>query len=84
MTVKTVNIIYWISTIIFAALMIFASVGGLQPTQKVIQIFHDGLGYPIYFIQFISVAKLIGCIAILTPGLKRIKEWAYAVCFLTL
>jgi len=84
MTVKTVNIIYWISTIIFAALMIFASVGGLQPTQKVIQIFHDGLGYPIYFIQFISVAKLIGCIAILTPGLKRIKEWAYAGLFFDL
>jgi hypothetical protein len=84
MTAKTTNIIYWISTIIFAALMIFASVGGLQPTQETIKLFHDGLGYPIYFIQFISVAKLIGCIVILIPGLKRIKEWAYAGLFFDL
>jgi hypothetical protein len=78
MTTKSTNIIYWISTIIFAALMIFSAAGGLQPTQQTIQFLHDGLGYPIYFIQFISVAKLIGSIVILIPGLDRIKEWAYA------
>ena len=79
MTTKTVNITYWIATIIFAALMIFSAVGGLQPSQQAIQIFHDGLGYPIYFIQYISFAKLLGVIAILIPGLnKTIKEWAYA------
>ena len=85
MTTKTNNIIYWISTIVFAALMIFSSYGGLQPTQKTIQIFHDGLGYPIYFIQYISYAKLLGVIAILIPGLnKTIKEWAYAGLFFDL
>jgi hypothetical protein len=85
MTAKTTNIIYWISTIIFAGLMIFSSVGGLKPSAQVIQIFHDGLGYPIYFIQFISYAKLLGVIAILIPGLnKTIKEWAYAGLFFDL
>jgi hypothetical protein len=84
MTVKTINIIYWISTIIFAALMIFSASGGLQPTQQNIQILHDGLGYPIYFIQFISYAKVIGSIVILIPGLNRIKEWAYAGLFFDL
>jgi len=84
MTAKTINIIYWISTIIFAALMIFSASGGLQPTQQAIQILHDGLGYPVYFIQFISVAKLIGSIVILIPGLNRIKEWAYAGLFFDL
>ena len=84
MTVKTINIIYWISTIIFAALMIFSAAGGLQPTQQAIQILHDGLGYPVYFIQFISVAKLLGSIAILVPGLYRVKEWAYAGLFFDL
>src|SRR4029077_17125047 len=76
--------IYWISTIIFAALMIFSAVGGVQPSQQAIQIIHDGLGYPVYFIQFISVAKLIGSIVILIPGLNRIKEWAYAGLFFDL
>ena len=84
MTQKTMNLIYWISTIIFAALMIFSAVGGIQPTQPAIQLIHDSLGYPIYFIQFISIAKLIGSIVILIPGLIRIKEWAYAGLFFDL
>ena len=81
MTAKAINLTYWISTIIFAALMIFSSVGGIQPSQQAIQFMHDGLGYPVYFIQFISIAKLIGAIVILIPGLNRIKEWAYAGLF---
>ena len=67
MTTKTKNIVYWISTIIFLALMIFWALGGLQPTQQAIQLIHDGLGYLIYFIQFISIAKLLGVIIILIP-----------------
>ena len=85
MTTKTINIVYWIATIIFAGLMVFSSVGGLQPSQQAIQILHDGLGYPIYFIQYISYAKLLGVIAILIPGLnKTVKEWAYAGLFFDL
>lgn len=85
MTTKTNNLIYWISTIVFAALMVFSAVGGLEPSQQAIQLMHDVLGYPIYFIQFISVAKLLGSIAILIPGLNRsLKEWAYAGLFFDL
>ena len=85
MTAKTNNIIYWVSTIIFAGLMIFSSVSGIQPSQQAIQMIHDGMGFPIYFIQFISVAKILGSIAILIPGLNRsIKEWAYAGLFFDL
>lgn len=84
MTSKTTNLVYWISTVIFALLMIFSALSGLQPSQQAIQLMHDGLGYPVYFIQFISVAKLIGSIAILIPGLNRIKEWAYAGLFFDL
>ena len=84
MTPKTIRTVYWISTILFVALMLFASIGGLQPTADTIKIMHDGLGYPIYFIQFISIAKILGCIAILIPGLNRIKEWAYAGLFFDL
>ena len=39
---------------------------------------HTDLGYPIYFIPFIGIAKLLGVLAILIPGFPRIKEWAYA------
>ena len=85
MTTKSTNLIYWVSTILFSGLMIFSAVGGIEPTQQTIQNFHDWLGYPIYFIQFISVAKLLGSIAILIPGLnKTLKEWAYAGLFFDL
>lgn len=80
----TLNILYWIFTILFAALMIFSAVGGLQPSADAIKILHDGMGYPIYFIQFLSIAKLLGSIAILIPGLFRVKEWAYAGLFFDL
>lgn len=84
MTSKSVNIIYWTSTILFVALMIFSASGGLKPSEQAIEIMHKGLGYPVYFIQFISIAKVLGCIVILIPGLKRIKEWAYAGMFFDL
>ena len=84
MTAKTTNTLYWTFTILFALLMIFSSVGGIQPSQQAIELIHDSLGYPIYFIQFISVVKLIGAVAILIPNFNRIKEWAYAGLFFDL
>jgi hypothetical protein len=81
---KTTNILYWVFTIIFSGLMIFSSVGGIEPTKEVVDIFHTGLGYPIYFIQLISWAKIAGALVILIPGLKKIKEWAYAGLFIDL
>jgi DoxX-like family len=81
---KITNTLYWVFTILFAALMIFSAVGGIQPSDDTIKMLHDGLGYPVYFIQFISIAKILGAVAILIPGLKRIKEWAYAGLFFDL
>ena len=84
MTSKTTNILYWVFTILFAGLMAFSAVGGLQPSEEAIKFLHDGRGYPVYFIQFISYAKLLGAVTILVPGFKRIKEWAYAGLFFDL
>ena len=84
MTSKTSNILYWVFTILFAGLMAFSAVGGLQPSEEAIKFLHDGMGYPVYFIQFISYAKLLGAVTILVPGFKRIKEWAYAGLFFDL
>ncbi len=81
---KNINILYWVFTILFAGLMAFSAAGGLQPSAETIKILHDGLGYPVYFIQFISIAKLLGAITLLIPGFKTIKEWAYAGLFFDL
>jgi uncharacterized membrane protein YphA (DoxX/SURF4 family) len=84
MITKTTNILYWVFTILFAGLMIFSSVGGLGPNEQTLEMIHKGMGFPVYFIQFISYAKIAGAIAILIPGLSRIKEWAYAGLFFDL
>ena len=84
MQTKTIKTLYWVFTILFAGLMAFSAVGGIQPSEQTIKFLHDGMGYPVYFIQFISIAKLLGVITILIPGLKTLKEWAYAGLFFDL
>jgi uncharacterized membrane protein YphA (DoxX/SURF4 family) len=74
---KKIKIIYWVVTILFAAFMIFTAIPDILMTPEAIT-FMKNLGYPNYFIPFIGVAKVLGCIAILVPGFPRIKEWAYA------
>lgn len=81
---KTINILYWIFTILFAALMLFSSYSSILVTDDAKKLIHDQLGYPVYFIPFTGYAKLLGAIAILIPGLKTVKEWAYAGLFFDL
>ena len=81
---KTINILYWIFTIIFAGLMIFSSYGSIIGDPKAKELIHDQLGYPEYFIPFTGYMKILGSIVILIPGLKTIKEWAYAGLFFDL
>ena len=84
MTTKTTNILYWIFTIIFAGLMIFSAIGSVTGDPMAVQLIHDTLEYPKYFIPFNGWTKIIGSIVILIPGLKTIKEWAYAGLFFDL
>lgn len=75
---KKTKIFYWIVTILFAAFMIMSAIPDVLVMQIAVDGMHKGLGYPVYFIPFIGVAKILGAIAILIPGYPRIKEWAYA------
>ena len=81
---KTTTILYWICTLMFSGLMIFSAAGGIGPSEQAIDFMHKTLGYPVYFIQLISWAKIAGAVIILIPGLNRVKEWAYAWLFIDL
>ncbi len=81
---KKVNIAYWIVTVLFAAFMIFTAIPDITLPPDVVKIMHEELGYPMYIIPFIGVAKIIGSLIILIPGFPRIKEWAYAGLFIDL
>ena len=84
MTAKTTNLLYWIFTILFAGLMISSAIPNALNTAKSKEVVHDMLGYPVYIIPYLGFAKLLGSIIILIPGLKKIKEWAYAGLFFDL
>jgi len=75
---KKTKIFYWIFTSLFAFMMLFSAIPDALSNPVAVQGMHDGLGYPLYFIPFIGIAKMLGVIAILVPGFPRIKEWAYA------
>jgi len=81
---KKTKIIYWVFTSLFAFMMLGSAIPDIFSSPVAVKGMHDGLGYPVYFIPFIGVAKLLGFVAILTPGFPRIKEWAYAGLFFDL
>lgn len=41
----------------------------------------SSLGYPGYVLLFLGILKLVGAMVIAAPGLRRLKEWAYAGSF---
>jgi hypothetical protein len=74
---KKIRIFYWITTGLFLLMMAFSSISSLASPEKAVAFFNT-ISMPSYLISFLSVAKLLGVIAILVPGYPRIKEWAYA------
>jgi uncharacterized membrane protein YphA (DoxX/SURF4 family) len=75
---KKTKIIYWSATALFALMMIGSAIPDVMSSDVAVKGMHEGLGYPLYLIPFIGLAKILGVIAILIPGFPRIKEWAYA------
>jgi hypothetical protein len=74
---KTLTILYWIFTTVFALLIFLDGIGGITRQQAGI----DGLkhlGYPVYFLTIAGVAKLLAVVALLQTKFKVIKEWAFA------
>jgi len=80
---KKIKISYWIFTVLFAVFMGFTAIPDAMMDKEAVKMVTH-LGYPLYFIPFIGVAKILGSIAILIPGFPRIKEWAYAGLFFDL
>jgi hypothetical protein len=75
---KKNNIIYWIATGLLLALMLFSAFGTFFIHDPKTMEKMAPLGYPAYVMQMLAVAKILGVIAILVPGFRTIKEWAYA------
>jgi len=83
MTQKSKTIWYWIVTILLSFCLFSGGLAQALQVKGVVDGFKP-LGYPIYFISIIGVWKVLGIIAILIPGFKLLKEWAYAGLFFTM
>lgn len=81
---KKAKILYRTFTILFAAFMLMSAIPDVISHPVAVKGMYQDLGYPLYFIPFIGVAKLLGVSAILVPGFSRLKEWAYAGLFFDL
>jgi hypothetical protein len=60
-----------------AAFMLMASIPDVTQSEMAAEVFTD-LGYPVYLLPFLGVAKIAGVVTILLPSFRRLKEWAYA------
>ena len=75
---KKTNTLYWIFTALFCMLMLGSAIPDVLSQPEAVKGMHGELGYPLYFIPFIGVAKVLGVLTVLLPINSRIKEWAYA------
>ena len=80
---KRNKIIYWIFTALFTIGMLASGIQQVLKTKEMTDmVIH--LGYPAYFMTIIGTWKILGVIAVMMPGLKLLKEWAYAGFFLVM
>jgi hypothetical protein len=74
---------YWICTVIVAVCI---GSGGAAQVLRLPQNVEGmtALGYPLHFIVLLGVWKVLGALTLLAPGLRLVKEWAYAGIFIDL
>lgn len=75
------KVIYWASTSFLAFGMLAQGLAQISHSDGYVEMIMVQLGYPSYFLTIIGVWKILGVIAVLIPGFKILKEWAYAGFF---
>jgi uncharacterized membrane protein YphA (DoxX/SURF4 family) len=75
--IKTLRILYWVSTIVIAVAFFVTGIGNLVPFEHIAQDMSQ-LGYPPYFLKILGTWKILGALTIVLPIATRFKEWAYA------
>jgi len=73
---KKDKIFFWISTVIVSAMMLFSAFNYL--TNEVMKAGFVHLGFPSYFRIELAIAKILGAIVLILPGIPtRVKDFAY-------
>jgi len=74
---KKTKVLFWTFTVLMSLPMLGGSIADLIPVPEAVEGFKH-YGYPVYLLPFLGIARILGVIAIVTPGFARLKEWAYA------
>lgn len=78
MSARTTRIVYWTFTLLFLVPQVWSATQMLSRAPRMTETI-TGLGYPLYVMTLLGVAKLLGAAAILLfDRWPSIKEWAYA------
>ncbi|WP_437586973.1 DoxX family protein [Sorangium sp. So ce1000] len=68
---------YWVTTGLVASSMVSGGVAHVLHVPASVDGFVR-LGYPLHFVTFLGIWKILGALAVLAPKFPRLKEWAYA------
>jgi DoxX-like family len=71
------KIAYWVSIGLVAAMSLLAAFVSLSGSPQAVEGFAHA-GYPQQLRIILGIAKPLGAIALLVPGVLKLKEWAYA------
>lgn len=71
------KIAYWVTTGLVGVLSIFAAYAYLSGSPQAVQGFTH-VGYPQQLRVILGIAKFLGAITLVAPGVPKLKEWAYA------
>lgn len=74
------KVAYWSVTILLAAAITLSGIGQLMQLGGNVELVTK-LGYPLYVMTILGIWKVLGAIALVVPGLPRLKEWAHAGIF---
>jgi len=74
---KKINIIFYIATTLFALIMSASGLAKLTGQQALVEA-TTAMGYPIFLLNILGVAYLIGAVAITQPKFKQLRQWGYA------
>ncbi|MBW8684525.1 DoxX family protein [Chitinophaga rhizophila] len=77
MKTNKISIFYWVSTIVFALMMLADGLAGLAHEATGVAVMKH-LGYPEYILTILGIAKILGALAIIQTKFDTLKEWAFA------
>lgn len=74
---RRLRVVYAVTTVLFCALQSWSTWQYFSEAPRMTDTITE-LGYPVYFMKILAVAKLLGVLAVASGLSPTLKEWAYA------